>query len=383
MRRHVRRRLCIISQIKKKEFTYVYKMSVPIINIQDFRKGTPTDRQAFANNLADVCHSVGFFSLVGHELEELQLRVKLMLRKIFVLERSKKETIAKQHSKHFRGWEPLGTELTNGRVDLREQVDTWTDCKVVAEDMDRPYLRLYGPSQYFDDKILPGYEALTKEFMNRCGLVADELLSAMALGLGLHENHFRQTFGDISKRMSLCKFIHYPGSETEENKWGENQHGVNAHKDAAFLTLLLPDGPGLEIQLFDGRWVPVEVVEGAFVINLGEALQSLTGNYFVATPHRVVTSRERYSCGFFQGSDLEYNISNPLPLDPKFAAKVQASKFHREAKYMARKEETERGVGDIGSEATGKTYGEMIWNYFSRAYPEIVNKHYGGGQARM
>ena len=39
-------------------------MSVPIINIQDFRKGTPTDRQAFANNLADVCHSVGFFSLV-------------------------------------------------------------------------------------------------------------------------------------------------------------------------------------------------------------------------------------------------------------------------------------------------------------------------------
>ena len=72
-----------------------------------------------------------------------------------------------------------------------------------------------------------------------------------------------------------------------------------------------------------------------------------------------------------------------LPLDPKFAAKVQASKFHREAKYMARKEETERGVGDIGSEATGKTYGEMLWNYFSRAYPEIVNKHYGGGQARM
>ena len=81
---------------------------------------------------------------------------------------------------------------------------------------------------------------------------------------------------------------------------GENQHGVNAHKDAAFLTLLLPDGPGLEIQLFDGRWVPVEVVEGAFVINLGEALQSLTGNYFVAT-HIVSSLLENViHVGFFK-----------------------------------------------------------------------------------
>ena len=50
---------------------------------------------------------------------------------------------------------------------------------------------------------------------------------------------------------------------------------------------------------------------------------------------------------------------------------------------MARKEQTEKGVGDIESEDTGKTYGEMLWNYFSRAYPAIVSKHYGSKYSKM
>eukprot|EP00943_MAST-04B_sp_MAST-4B-sp1_P005850 g5850.t1 len=353
---------------------------VPVVDIETFRKGSTKERRAFANNLTDICHKVGFFSLVGHGLDDLQIRVKKMMRQLFLLDESEKKSIAKINSKHFRGWEELGTELTNNRVDLREQVDTWTDCECV-EDPSHPYLRLYGPSQYFDDSILPGYKALTKELMRRCEEVSDEILAAMALGLGLKENYFQEAFGD--PRMSLCKFIHYPGNDSSANRWDPNQHGVNAHKDAAFLTLLLPDGPGLEIQLFNGKWVPVEIVEGAFVVNLGEALQSLTGNYFVATPHRVVTSKERYSCGFFQGSSLDFRIDTPLPLDSSFAKKVQDSEFHRTAKYMARKEQTEKGVGDIESEDTGKTYGEMLWNYFSRAYPAIVSKHYGSKYSKM
>jgi hypothetical protein len=71
--------------------------------------------------------------------------------------------------------------------------------------------------------------------------------------------------------MTDRRYIHYPGSPT-------GQHGVNAHKDTGLVTLLLPDGPGLEIQLqVTGEWVPVETIPGAFVVNLGEILQSLTG----------------------------------------------------------------------------------------------------------
>ena len=43
---------------------------------------------------------------------------------------------------------------------------------------------------------------------------------------------------------------------------------------------------------------------------------------------------------------------------------------------MAKKEETEAGVGDMESDHVAHTYGEMLWNYFSRAYPDIVARHY-------
>ena len=52
-------------------------------------------------------------------------------------------------------------------------------------------------------------------------------------------------------------------------------------------------------------------------MNLGEILQAMTGNYFVATTHRVITDAERYSSGYFHGPDLRTPL-DPLPLDHRF-----------------------------------------------------------------
>ena len=41
------------------------------------------------------------------------------------------------------------------------------------------------------------------------------------------------------------------------------------------------------------------------------------------------------------------------------------------------KEETEAGVGDMASHHKPAVYGEQLWNYFSRSYPDNVSKHYG------
>ena len=42
---------------------------------------------------------------------------------------------------------------------------------------------------------------------------------------------------------------------------------------------------------------------------------------------------------------------------------------------MARKHETEAGVGDMQSDYKPAVYGEQLWNYFSRSYPENVAAH--------
>ena len=198
--------------------------AVPIVDFAQWVHGSEADRRAFAKRLGSICHRVGFFQLVNHGIDAaFQKKISSMMRKLFALPLEKKRTIAKEHSPQFRGWEALGTERTNGRVDYREQVDTWSDCPTVNDDPAKPYLRLYGPSQYFEDSTLPGYKALTKLWQARCTVIADTLLDAMAVALELPGDYFRKSFGDTSRRMSLTKWIYYPGSKT-------GQHGVNAHK---------------------------------------------------------------------------------------------------------------------------------------------------------
>ncbi len=101
-------------------------------------------------------------------------------------------------------------------------------------------------------------------------------MAALSVGLGLDRSHLRDLFGD--QPMSLAKFIHYPPTPA----FGA---GVNPHHDAGFLTVLAPGPtPGLQVQNPDGAWIDVPIVPDTFVINLGEILQSMTGNYLVATP---------------------------------------------------------------------------------------------------
>ena len=113
-----------------------------------------------------------------------------------------------------------------------------------------------------------------------------------------------------------------------------------------------------------------------FVINLGEMLQGMTGNYFVATPHRVITTGERFSAGYFHGPALDAAL-DPLPLAARFADAVAASPRHAGAGFMAGRQETAAGIADMASDHKPSVYGEQLWNYFARSYPENMALHYG------
>jgi isopenicillin N synthase-like dioxygenase len=53
-----------------------------------------------------------------------------------------------------------------------------------------------------------------------------------------------------------------------------------------FITVLLQqDVGGLQALNPDHEWIDVPPTPGAFVINLGEMLQEMTGNYVVAATH--------------------------------------------------------------------------------------------------
>jgi hypothetical protein len=43
---------------------------------------------------------------------------------------------------------------------------------------------------------------------------------------------------------------------------------------------------------------------------------------------------------------------------------------------MATRKQTEAGIGDMQSDQRPATYGEQLWNYFARSYPEHMARHY-------
>ena len=337
---------------------------IPQVSLSALR----ADRTLAGDRLREVFHHVGFLVLTDHGIDrQLTDEVYACARTFFAMPVDAKLCIDKRVSPHFRGWEPEGAEYTNARPDIREQIDLWTEHEPRSATAQPPYLRLLGHNQWPPDALVPGFRAKTQAWIAQASHLADELMALLALGLRLPEDCFERMFGE--ERMSLTKVIRYPATPP-------GAFGVNAHHDAGFLTVLSPGvTPGLEVENSRGEWIPVPVVEGAVVINVGEMLQSLTGNFYVATPHRVVTQHERFSLGYFHGPALDTPLTT-LSLSPEFTEAVAASPRHAKAGFMAQHAETEAGVGDMQSPHHPDVYGEQLWNYFVRSYPDNVRRHY-------
>jgi isopenicillin N synthase-like dioxygenase len=340
--------------------------AIPVVDLSRW-SGSEAERAALAAEVRTICHEVGFFHLVGHGVpDEFGERYFDALQRFFALPESEKRQIDKRRSRHFRGWEAVGAELTNNRTDFREQLDVSTEYPPYPPDAEPPYLRLDGPNQWLPEDVLPGFHALIDEFFARLGAVADVLMEVLSTGLGLPSGCLGDRFG--ARPLSFAKLIRYPSTPPGEA-------GVNEHHDAGFLTLLLQHGVGgLQALNPDGVWIDVEPTPGAFVVNLGEMLQEMTGNYYVATTHRVIASEPRFSSGYFHGPDLRARL-DPLPLAPEFAAAVAASPRHAGAGFMARRHELVAGQSVTSSTGAG-VYGQQLWNYYVRSYPENVRAHY-------
>ena len=337
---------------------------IPEISATSWRHG---DVASAARDLVRVCHEVGFFTLVDHGIDRALLdRHLALLRSFFALPRDVKRQIAKANSPYFRGWEDIGSELTDNKVDHREQLDLSSENPPYPAHTLPAYLRIDGPNQWLPESTLPGFRDTVVELFGHLDDLANELMAVLARGLGLPPATFRDRFGE--RPYSLMKLISYPTTP-------KGEAGVNSHNDAGFLTLLMQHGVGgLQALNPNGEWIDVPPRDDAIVVNLGEMLQSMTSNYLVATKHRVVATQPRFSSAYFHGPDLRASLA-PLELDPRFVEAVAASPRHREAGFMAKREELLSGATGTSSTPTA-LYGEQIWNYYRRSYPDLVAAHH-------
>ncbi|MDO9173640.1 MAG: isopenicillin N synthase family oxygenase, partial [Actinomycetota bacterium] len=84
----------------------------------------------------------------------------------------------------------------------------------------------------------------------------------------------------------------------------------------------------------------------------------------------------RFSSAYFHGPDLRTPLE-PLPVASRFAAAVAASPRHRDAGFMAERDELLGGTDGIAGRSA-KVFGQQMWNYYVRSYPDVVDAHYPG-----
>jgi hypothetical protein len=141
---------------------------VPIVDLSG-RAGDEAERRALAGQLREICHEIGFLVITDFGVDPSVIGdVFDLVDAFFALPEADKALIDKARSPHFRGWEAVGAEQTNNRVDVREQIDLWSEWPVDVGG-GAAYLQLLGPNQWMPDQLLPGGRAVMERWFGELG----------------------------------------------------------------------------------------------------------------------------------------------------------------------------------------------------------------------
>ena len=278
--------------------------TLPVIDVSPLRTGK--DPAGVARDIETACRASGFFYVTGHGVApELLDRLDAAAREFFGLsEQAKLEIAMARGGRAWRGYFPVGGELTAGRPDNKEGLYFGTELPP-----DHPRVRaglpLHGPNLF--PRQVPELREAVLSYVAALTDAARVVLRGVALSLALEPGYFEDSY--TASPTVLFRVFHYPPQPPDDDGWG-----VGEHTDYGLLTLLAQDrNAGLQVHTPDG-WVDAPPLAGTFVCNIGDMLDRLTGGYYRSTPHRVrnLTGRERLSFPFFFDPDFTAEVP-PLP----------------------------------------------------------------------
>jgi len=316
--------------------------TVPIIDVSD-------DRARVARELGEACRAHGFFYVVGHGIDQaLCLRLEDLSRRFFAHdEPTKMAWRMALGGRAWRGYFPLGGELTSGRPDWKEGLYLGSEL-----DDSHPLVRagapLHGRNLFPDLPDLAGFREAILDYMAAVTQLGHLLMEGIAQSLGLPARYFHDRY--TADPLILFRLFNYPSRPAAPDVlWG-----VGEHTDYGLLTMLRQDDVGgLQIKTASG-WVDAPPLPHSFVCNIGDMLDRMTGGLYRSTPHRVrinTSGRDR--------------LSFPLFFDPNFESRVQPI-------------EGVHGVDDSASRwdranvhAFEGTYGDYLLAKVGKVFPEL------------
>lgn len=260
---------------------------IPEIDISPYLAGDPEGARRVAEEINRACIEIGFFTIVGHGVEQSQIDSTYRAASdFFHLPVEEKLKIRQPAPSISRGYTPMKGEALGGMgsaADLKEMIDMGPVDVPGGEYYVRPEA-----GNHFHTNLWPGnpagFEKVMSGYYRRMNRLANDLMGLFALALDLPETFF---YDKLDRNMSALRIICYPEQDTPPEP-GQLRGG--AHTDYGTLTILMSDqsAGGLQAWHRDGYWVDVVPKPGSYVINIGDIMQNWTNDRWVSTVHRVV-----------------------------------------------------------------------------------------------
>src|SRR4051812_45289383 len=314
-------------------------------------RGVASGRARVAAEIAGACEAHGFFYLVGHGIDaDVLAALEAESRRFFALPLAEKMAIAMDKGgRAWRGYFPVGGELTSGRPDLKEGLYLGTELTA-----DHPRVRagvpMHGANLWPAGQ--PALRAAVTAYMDATTRAAALLMEGVSLALELPADWFARAY--TAEPTVLFRIFHYPATGPTDVDWTKSW-GVGEHTDYGLLTLLAQDRfGGLQVKGPAG-WIEAPPIEGALVCNIGDMLERLTGGRFKSTPHRVLNR---------SGQD---RLSFPLFFDPDFLAPMRPLPVAAETIAADRAERWDRASVH---EFEG-TYGDYLLSKVGKVFPQL------------
>jgi isopenicillin N synthase-like dioxygenase len=313
------------------------------ISVIDLR----ADRNEVARQIGEACKQCGFFYVIGHGVDEtLQERLEEASRRFFAQDlKTKLEIEMARGGRAWRGYFPVGGELTSGQPDLKEGI-------YFGEELpnDHPLVQaetpLHGPNLF--PSAIPELRELVLEYLEAMTQLGHRLMAAISLSFGLDESYFEREY--TSNPLILFRIFNYP-------TLAASGFGVGEHTDYGLLTMLKQDDSGgLQIKV-QSNWVDADPIRNSFVCNVGDMIERLTRGRYRSAPHRVrnITGRSRLSFAFF--------------FDPNFNAEMKPVLADAPVVENTDERWDHASVHDFSG-----TYGDYLLGKVSKVFPELRRK---------
>ncbi|CAF1293244.1 unnamed protein product [Adineta steineri] len=340
--------------------------SLPIIDVSPLliTDSSASSQEETARQIHQACRDWGFFYVKNHGIPmKLQEELIEFSREFFAQPLENKMKIAmSKGGRAWRGYFPVGNELTSGKPDGKEglyfgtEIDDDNHSKVLNK------IPLHGRNQFpsigkNDNEFRHGILTYMIAVENLGRLIMSGIARSLKLDVDFFDkNYFR------NEPTCLFRIFNYPASFCQQ-EGNENLWGVGEHTDYGMLTILLQDDiGGLQVKTSKNEWIQAPSIPNTFVCNIGDMLERMSGGYYRSTPHRVrnlSTTRDRLSFPFFLDPNWDAEVL-PVPMEG-----VTDTNDNDDAEHRWDKTSVHTFHG---------TYGDYLLKKVSRVFPDLAQE---------